>query len=81
MHFMEHYQQALLQAFPESDVTIEGGGAKFIARVISDAFAGKNKVARHRAVYGVLQEYIASGEIHALNIEALTPDEAASQRQ
>ncbi|HUL45858.1 MAG TPA: BolA/IbaG family iron-sulfur metabolism protein [Steroidobacteraceae bacterium] len=47
----------------------------FAARVIAREFAGKRSIARHQLVYRALGELMGR-EIHALSIEALTPDEA-----
>lgn len=51
-----------------------GGGDHYEAVVVSAAFAGKNQVARHRLVYGALQEAMVQ-RIHALALKTLTPDE------
>lgn len=50
-------------------------GRHFTVRIASDRFAGLNRVARHRLVYHALDKLIAVG-IHALAIEARTPNEA-----
>ncbi len=47
----------------------------FSARVVAQEFAGKRSVARHQLVYRTLGELMGR-EIHALSIEALTPQEA-----
>lgn len=52
------------------------GGGHYRLRIVSAHFTGMNRVARHRAVYDTLASLMAHG-IHALAIEALTPDEAA----
>ncbi|MCE7904081.1 MAG: BolA family transcriptional regulator [Gammaproteobacteria bacterium PRO9] len=46
----------------------------FDAVVVSPAFAGKRTLQRHRLVYGALGTHIG-GDIHALSIEAYTPEE------
>lgn len=46
--------------------------------IVSDAFTGKRKVARHQAVYGVLSEELA-GEVHALAMHLYSPEEWAAQ--
>ena len=51
------------------------GRGHFTVRIISDAFIGKAPLARHRAVYAALGEMMQT-DIHALAIEARTPDEA-----
>jgi len=50
------------------------GSGHFRVRIISDAFAGKNAIQRHRLVYAALSDLIGHG-IHALAIEARTPEE------
>ena len=56
-----------------------GGGAQghghFGVRIVSAAFVGKLPLARHRAVYAALGEMMQD-DIHALRIEARTPQEA-----
>lgn len=51
------------------------GRGHFSVRIVSAAFAGKPPLARHRAVYAALGELMAT-DIHALQVKALTPDEA-----
>ena len=53
----------------------EGGETHFRVTVVSQAFAGQNRVARQRVVYKLLAEELA-GRVHALALTALTPDEA-----
>jgi acid stress-induced BolA-like protein IbaG/YrbA len=48
----------------------------FAARVIAREFAQLRSVARHQLVYRALGELMGR-EIHALSIEALTPEESA----
>lgn len=54
------------------------GGGHYRLTIVSDAFAGRNTVARHRLIYEALGEMMRK-EIHALAIRALTGDEAAAQ--
>jgi len=48
----------------------------FAARVVAQEFEGKKSLARHQLVYRTLGELMGR-EIHALSIEALTPEESA----
>jgi BolA family transcriptional regulator, general stress-responsive regulator len=50
-------------------------GAHFNLRIVSARFAGLPRVARHRLVYDALRPWMAEG-VHALAIDARTPDEA-----
>ena len=51
------------------------GGGHFIVNIVSTAFAGKNPIQRHRLVYAAVDDMMHS-HIHALSIQAKTPDEA-----
>ena len=50
------------------------GGGHFQLTVVSDRFAGKNRLERHRLVYACFA-YLIPHRIHALIIAAYTPDE------
>ena len=54
----------------------EGGESHFAVEIVSEAFAGLSRIARHRLVHEVLAEEL-SGGVHALAISARTPQEAA----
>lgn len=51
------------------------GGGHFKLTLVSSAFDGLNRVARHRLIYAALNRHIPA-EIHALTIEAHSPAEA-----
>lgn len=64
------------QGLPGSRADVQGAdGVHFEATVVAAAFAGKLPLARHRMVYATLGESMG-GEIHALSLKTLTPDEA-----
>lgn len=50
------------------------GGGHYRLTIVSSRFAGLNTVARHRLIYTTLGDLMAR-EIHALAIQALTPDQ------
>jgi BolA protein len=52
----------------------EGGQSHFTVIIVSEAFAGKNRVARHRLVYDALKPVFDQG-LHALAIDAKPPAE------
>jgi BolA protein len=52
-----------------------GSGSHFNLRIVSARFAGKSRIARHRLVYDALRPWM-QGRVHALAIDARTPDEA-----
>lgn len=53
----------------------QGGESHFTVKIVSAAFAGRSRLERHRLVNQVLAEELA-GPVHALVIEAKTPEEA-----
>ena len=68
------------QGLPGARAEVAGAdGVHFEAEVVSDAFAGKLPLARHRLVYATLGALMGN-EIHALALKTLTPDEAVRGR-
>ena len=66
-------------ALPGAHVRVESeDNVHFATRVVSTAFAGKRVIARHQLIYAALGARMGN-EIHALSIDALTPDEAAAR--
>ncbi|MFN0159757.1 MAG: BolA family protein [Burkholderiales bacterium] len=52
-------------------------GGHYHVSIVSRAFAGRNRVARHRLVYDALGPLMKNG-IHALALDARTPDEVGA---
>ena len=50
------------------------GETHFAVTIVAAAFAGLNRVARQRLVYGLLADEL-SGRVHALSLTTLAPDE------
>jgi BolA family transcriptional regulator, general stress-responsive regulator len=50
------------------------GRGHYSVEIVSDAFAGKTSLARHRAVYAALEQMMTT-DIHALQIRARAPGE------
>ena len=72
-------QQLIEAGLPGSQAQVEGADeVHFEATVISEAFQGKLPLARHRLVYATLGGRMG-GEIHALALRTLTPEEARAQ--
>ena len=53
----------------------EGGETHYRIRIVSESFAGLNRVQRQRKVYAALAEELAE-RVHALSLVTLTPEEA-----
>jgi acid stress-induced BolA-like protein IbaG/YrbA len=59
------------------EVEVGGDGHHFEARIVSPAFRGLSRIARHRLVYAAMGDRMRE-EVHALSMTTLTPEEAAN---
>ncbi len=63
-------------ALPDAEVAITdlaGDGNHYAARVTSQSFAGKSRVAQHKLVYDALGGRMG-GELHALQLTTAVPN-------
>lgn len=60
-----------------ADVSVDTDGYYYNFNVISDTFDGLNQVKRQQLVYAALNDLIADGSLHAVNIKTQTPEESA----
>ena len=58
---------------------VEGDGRHFFATIVSAAFDGRSRVARHQQVYAALGDRMRE-QIHALSMKTLTPEEWRQQQ-
>ena len=68
---------AIRSALPDAKVSVEdltGGGDHLQVSVVSEAFAGLNRIRQHQLVYKALKEELKSEAIHALALNTSTPD-------
>ena len=56
-------------------VAVQGDGQHFEAVIVSSEFTGLNRVKRQQRVNAILKSRFDSGELHALSMKTLTPDE------
>ena len=65
----------IVAALPDAVVTmtdLAGDGDHWAAHVVSSAFAGKPRIAQHKAVYAALGGRMG-GELHALQLTTAVP--------
>lgn len=74
----EYVRGLIAQGLQCEHLEVDGDGAHFEAVIVSLAFAGKTRVARHQLVNRALGTQMGN-EIHALSMKTLTPDEWKSQ--
>ncbi|MBL8489232.1 MAG: BolA/IbaG family iron-sulfur metabolism protein [Rhodocyclaceae bacterium] len=60
-------------------LAVEGDGQHFQAVIVSREFAGLNRVRRQQRINALLRERFDSGELHALSMQTLTPEEWATR--
>lgn len=60
---------------PCEHLTVNGDGYHFDALVVSPEFEGLNRVKRQQRVYQTVIDKLNSGELHALSLQTLTPEE------
>jgi stress-induced morphogen len=64
-------------ALPDAKVELKdltGTADHWEATIVSEAFAGKTLIQRHRLVFAALEEEM-KGPIHALTLKVYTPDQ------
>jgi acid stress-induced BolA-like protein IbaG/YrbA len=72
----EEIARLIRAGLPDAEVQVASeDDTHFVARVVAPEFAQLRQLARHQLVYRTLGERVGR-EIHALSIEALTPEEA-----
>ena len=72
----EAVAELIRRGLPGADVKVQSDdNTHYAARVVSKDFVGKRAIARHQLIYKTLGELMGR-EIHAMSIEALTPEEA-----
>jgi acid stress-induced BolA-like protein IbaG/YrbA len=74
----EEIKALLMAGLADCDVEVSGEGNHFDISVVGDVFEGLNAVKKQQLVYAVINEHIASGTIHAVNMKTLSRAEAAS---
>ena len=72
----EEIARLIRAGLPGAQVRVQSDdNTHFAARVVAREFEGKKSLARHQLVYRTLGELVGR-QIHALSIEALTPEES-----
>ena len=56
-------------------LAVKGDGQHFEAVIVSSEFVGRSRVKRQQLVNAILKARFDSGELHALSMKTLTPDE------
>jgi stress-induced morphogen len=69
-------EQLIRAALPDAEIVITdlaGDGDHYAARVVSEAFRGKPRIAQHKLVFAALGGRMG-GELHALQLTTAVPN-------
>lgn len=77
----ETVAQLIRAGLPDAQVQVSGDGSHFDAIVISPRFETLTPLAKQRLVMETVKAQIASGELHALSIKTLTPEQMRAQSE
>ena len=72
---IEEIKRLLQAALCDCEITVESEGSHLNVGVVGEVFEGKRPVQRQQLVYAALNEQIASGAVHAVNMKLYTPAE------
>ena len=76
----EQVKKLIADGLSCEELQVLGDGEHFEALVVSSLFAGKSRVQRQQLVNAVLRSYFDSGELHALSMKTVTPEEWSALR-
>ena len=66
----EDIRDSILSGIPNATVDVLVEGNRATITVVSSTFAGLSRVKRHQSVYRYLVNYISTGVLHAVTINA-----------
>ena len=71
----KHIESWIAAGLPCEFVAVQGDGQHFEAVIVSSEFVGLNRVKRQQRINTILKGRFDSGELHALSMKTLTPEE------
>ncbi len=71
----EEIRALLVAGLGECDVELEVEGSHLRLKMVGEVFSGLNRLKRQQLVNKLLNQKINSGEIHAVSMNCLSPDE------
>ena len=68
-------RSSILNVLPDAFISFHEKDCNFKIKIISKQFTGLNIMQRHKLILGALEKFIKSGELHAVSLETLLPEE------
>ena len=75
----EEIQKIIAAGLPCEGLSVQGDDYPQ-ALIVSSQFEGQSRVKRQQMVNALLKPYFASGELHSLQMQTMTPDEWQAAR-
>lgn len=72
---LDEIERTIKEGLGDCRVEMQADENRLMLLIVADKFQGLNRVKRQQLIYGLLNEKIASGEIHAVSMKTLTPAE------
>lgn len=76
---IEQVKELLEVHLPDCDIKVDGDGRHFDVVVVGDVFEGLSPVKKQQLVYAGLNQHIADGSLHAVNMKTYTRAEWQQQ--
>jgi monothiol glutaredoxin len=70
----------IFKEYPGAQIHIDGEGCNLSICVISEKFAGESMIKQHQGVMATLSGALASGRLHAVTLNTLTPEQWQAQQ-
>lgn len=77
---VDELKQLLEGKLDDCEVQVAGDGRHFDLVVVGDVFEGMRAVKKQQLVYAAINDQIASGDVHAVNMKTFTKAEWAAQQ-
>lgn len=76
----EEVKNRLTAELSDCEFDVRNEGNHFLVIAVGERFSGMNRVKKQQLIYGVLDDALRDGSIHALTIKAFTPEEWQAQQ-
>ena len=72
---IETLRSVISSGLGDCEIDMQMDGNKVSLNLIAEVFVGLSRVKRQQLVYSLLNDLITSGEIHAVTMRTVTPEE------
>lgn len=76
---VEELKALLTEAFPTGEINVQIDGSHFLIDIVCDDFEGMRSIKRQQSIYGLINDKIADGSMHAVHMNLHTKEERAAK--